>query len=436
MTEHERAASADDERLWGELGLDVDLHRRILDSIHANFERQVRSRPGRPDGMAYFDGVIRGSHSDRVREIMARREAGDKFVGTFCVYVPEEILIALDAAYLALCGGTAESIPYAESRFPRNMCPLVKSTLGLAYSNTCPYGPLEDLAVGETTCDAKKKTWDVLSRDGGFHVLEVPQKKGPADRALWLEEVRSFASRLEDLTGRSLSAGRLAAATALMNRKRRALSRLGRLRAAARPPISGTDALVVMQAALIDDPVRFTAGLEMLCVELERRVERGTSPFGPDPLRIMISGCPSVIGNWKVHHLVESAGAAVVCDESCTGTRYYSGEVEETGEGVEEQLRAIADRYLTVDCACFSPNEERLENAVALARSFGAHGVIQYILHACHTYEIEAIVVAEVLKKAGLPSMKVETDYSEEDAGRLAVRIEAFLESLEMARAR
>ena len=85
------------------------------------------------------------------------------------------------------------SIPHAEKIFPRNMCPLVKSTLGLAFSGTCPYGPLEDLAVGETTCDAKKKTWDVLGREGGFHVLELPQKKSPADRALWLEEVRDFA---------------------------------------------------------------------------------------------------------------------------------------------------------------------------------------------------------------------------------------------------
>ena len=55
-----------------------------------------------------------------------------------------------------------------------------------------PTVPLEDLAVGETTCDAKKKTWDVLSKGGDFHVLELPQKKGPGDRALWLEEVVQF----------------------------------------------------------------------------------------------------------------------------------------------------------------------------------------------------------------------------------------------------
>ncbi len=427
-------ATPDDEKLWAELGLNVDLHGRILDSIGANFERQVESRPGRPAGMAYFDGVIHGSHGDRVREVMARKAEGAKFVGTFCVYVPEEILIALGTVHLALCGGTAASIPYAEATFPRNMCPLVKSTLGLALSGTCPYSPLEDLAVGETTCDAKKKTWDVLGREGGFHVLELPQKKGPADRALWLEEVREFICRIEDLTGGTLEEGRLREAVRLMNRKRRALARMHELRKAGRPPLSGTDALVVMQAALIDDPERFTGRLESLNEELAARVEAGIGALPEGYRRIMIAGCPSVLGFWKVHHLVETSGGAVVVDESCTGTRSFKGLVDEAAEGLEGLVAAIADRYMTIDCSCFSPNAERMENAVRTAGEYRVDGVVQSILHACHTYNVEAIAMSEALQAAGIPSIKIETDYSEEDIGQLQIRIEAFIESLEFRR--
>lgn len=427
--------SAEDVKLWTELGLDLELHGRILASIHSQFEKQVEGRPGRPEAMGYFDGVIRGSHGTRVREIREKQAAGAKFVGTFCVFVPEEIILALDAIPVALCGGTAASIPYAEQHFPRNMCPLVKSTLGLVYSNTCPYGPIEDLAVGETTCDAKKKTWDVLAAGGGFHVLELPQKKGPADRALWLGEVRAFAARMEALTGRALDAERLGSAVRLMNRMRRALARLHELRKADPPPLSGTDALVVMQAALIDDKERFTGEVERLNEELAGRVSRGVSPFGPGTKRLLVAGCPSVVGNWKLHYLIESAGAAIVADETCTGTRYFSGEVEEKA-GLEAQVEAIAARYLTIDCSCFTPNTERIENVARLARDFRADGVVQYILQACHTYEIEAINIAAALKEAGVPSLKIETDYAEEDAGRLGIRIEAFLESLEHRNAR
>lgn len=428
--------SAEDIQLWTDLDLDVELHARVLDSIAANYERQVESKPGRPGRMAYFDGVIHGSHGARVREIMERQAAGDKFVGTFCVYVPEEILIALGTVHLALCGGTAVTIPYAERTFPRNMCPLVKSTLGLAFSGTCPYGPIEDLSVGETTCDAKKKTWDVLGRGGGFHVLELPQKKTPADRVLWVEEVKAFIRRVEELTGRTLEEDRLAEAVRLMNRKRRALARMHELRKAERPPLSGTDALVVMQAALIDDPERFTRELEALNDELAGRAAAGVTALPGDRKRIMIAGCPSVLGNWKLHHLIETAGGAVVVDESCTGTRYFTGEVDETRRRLDGLVEAVADRYMTIDCSCFSPNTERMENAVRLAREYRADGVVQYILHACHTYNVEAIAMADALRAAGVPSIKIETDYSEEDIGQLQIRVEAFIESLEFRNAR
>jgi benzoyl-CoA reductase/2-hydroxyglutaryl-CoA dehydratase subunit BcrC/BadD/HgdB len=422
--------SRDDDRFLKDLGLDVELHHRIFDAVERNFERTVLSQKNRPARMDYFDGVIRAAHGGRVREIAARREAGEKFVGTFCVYVPEEIVLALGAVPVALCGGTAASIPYAEKVLPRDICPLVKSTLGLALANACPYAPIEDLAVGETTCDAKKKTWDLLAKDGGFHVLEVPQKKGPRDRALWLDEVLQFRARLEELTGRTLEPGRLAGAVRLMNRKRRALARLNDARKADDPPISGLDVLVVMQGALVDDTLRFAERLEALDDELEDRVRRGVGVAGGRAKRIMVSGCPSVMGNWKLHGQVEAAGAVVVCDETCTGARYYENAVAETGDGLEAQLAAIADRYLRIECSCFSPNDERLASIARLAREFRVDGVVQYVLQYCHTYNIEAVAVAGALKEAGLPSLKVVTDYAEADTGQLRLRIDAFLEGL------
>lgn len=421
---------AHDDELLKDLGLDVELHHKIFDAISRNFGKTVLAQKARPAGMAYFDSVVRGAHGARVREIVERRERGDKFVGTFCIYVPDELVLALGAVPVALCGGTPLSIPYAEKMLPRDICPLVKSTLGLALSNTCPYGPIEDLAVGETTCDAKKKTWDLLAAGGDFHVLEVPQKKGARDKDLWREEVVQFKARLEETTGRTLEAKKLAEAVRLMNRKRRALARLNELRKEANPPLSGLDALVVLQGALVDEPFRFAEKLEALNAELEDRVRRGVGVAPAGAKRIMISGCPSVMGNWKLHHLIESAGAVVVCDETCTGTRYFSSLVEERDGDLNAQIDAVAARYLTIDCSCFSPNDERIDSVLRLARGYRIDGVVQYVLQYCHAYNVEAVRVAAALKEAGFPSLKVVTDYSEEDTGQLRIRVDAFLEAL------
>jgi benzoyl-CoA reductase/2-hydroxyglutaryl-CoA dehydratase subunit BcrC/BadD/HgdB len=416
-------------QMYEDLGMDVALHEQMVASIHDSFRRRVLSQSNRPEGMAYFDGLVEAAHGSRVQEILDHKAAGGAFIGTFCIYVPEEIAWALDVLPLPLCGGSGFSVPYAEQRFPRDICPLVKSTLGMAFSGCCPFGGIKDMAVGETTCDAKKKTWDVMASWGvNFHVLDVPQKKNARTEELWRAEVGQFRERLEELAGEALRAEALVDAVRLINRRRRALARLHAFRAEDRPPISGTDALVVTQGALVDDPQRFCDRLEALNAELDRRLDEGVSPVAEDAPRIMVGGSPAVMGNWKLHHLIESAGAAVVCDETCTGTRYFEHPVPEIEDDVEAQLAAIADRYLKIDCACFSPNSERIDNVVKLAEDYRVDGMIQYVLQYCHGYNVEAITVAEALKDAGVPGMTLVTDYSEEDTGQLRTRIEAFLE--------
>ncbi len=417
----------DIEKMWQELGLHVDLHKELLRSIDHSFQQTVGSQNNRPENMKYFDNVLHESHGGRVAELIEARKNGKKFIGTFCIYVPEEIAMAADAIPVALCGGTQFSIPYGEKMFPRDICPLIKSTFGLALAKICPYGPIKDLGVGETTCDAKKKTWDVVN----FHVMEVPQKKGNLDFDLWHQAVTEFKEKVEELTGTKVESKRLSETITIMNEKRLALQKLNELRKNDPSPISGLDALVIMQAALNDEPVRFTKNLNRLNEELENRIKTEISPFQKASKRIMISGCPSVMGNWKIHSLIEKAGAAVVIDETCTGTRYFENVVDNSAKELTAQLRALADRYMKIDCACFSPNNERLESIGKITDAYNVDGVVQYILQYCHGYNVEAIRVAQILKEANIPNLKIVTDYSEEDIGQLRTRIDAFLEQLE-----
>jgi benzoyl-CoA reductase/2-hydroxyglutaryl-CoA dehydratase subunit BcrC/BadD/HgdB len=419
MTEHEK--------MWHELGLDVNLHKELINAIDQVFKQTVGCQTDRPEHMTYFDNVLQHeSHGGRIAEIIEARKTGRKMIGTFCIYVPDEIALAADAIPIALCGGTQFSIPHAETMFPRDICPLIKSTMGMALSKTCPYGPVKDLGVGETTCDAKKKTWDIVN----FHVMEVPQKKERLDKDLWRQEVYRFKEKVEEVTGRQITEERLQSTIKMLNNKRKALQRFTEFRKTHPAPISGLDALVVMQAALNDEPTRFTDRLNVLNSELEERAGKGISPFKDSAKRIMVAGCPSVMGNWKIHALIEQAGAMVVMDETCTGTRYFENLVDDTQEDLVGQLNALADRYMKIDCACFSPNNERIDSIPDLCTQFNIDGVVQYILQYCHGYNMEAIRVSTILQKHNTPNIKIETDYSEEDMGQLRTRLDAFIEQL------
>ncbi len=272
--------------------------------------------------------------------------------------------------------------------------------------------------------------FEILGQYQPVYVMEVPNKKTQRSRELWLGEVQAFKEVIEKLTGNKITPDELGKAINMVNERRGALQRLYNLRKARPVPISGKDALLVTQVSFYDDAKRCIQQVNALCDELDKRVAGGKGIAPANAPRILVSGSPMAIPNWKLHHIIETAGAVVVCEESCTGTRFFTDLVKPEQNTLKDQIKAIADRYMNIHCACFTPNDERLDDVVRLAKEYQADGVIHYNLQFCHTYANEAVKVEERLEKEGIPLLRIETDYSDEDAGQLRTRIEAFLEMI------
>jgi benzoyl-CoA reductase/2-hydroxyglutaryl-CoA dehydratase subunit BcrC/BadD/HgdB len=420
----------DNVKMWQELDIDLKTHDTLLGALGPMYQEIYLSQRKRPEGMGFYDFVVGDIHGIRVKELREHAAKGGKVVATYCVFVPEEIVWAVGGIPVGLCAGTQFSIPMAEAVLPRNTCALIKSSFGFKLGRICPYVQVSHLIVGETTCDGKKKMFEILNQYQPVYVMEVPNKKNPPSRQLWLNEVKAFRDVIEKLTGNKVTAENLKEAIKNVNSRRRALQRLYNLRKVRPVPISGKDALLATQVSFYDDVKRNTQMLTALCDELDERVKTGEGVAPADAKRILISGSPMAIPNWKLHHIIESAGAVVVGEESCTGTRFFSELVVPTEDGLDGRLHAIADRYMNIHCACFTPNHERLDDIVRLAREYQADGVIHYHLQFCHTYATEAVQVERRLEEEGIPLLRIETDYSDEDEGQLKNRIEAFLEMI------
>ena len=216
-----------------------------------------------------------------------------------------------------------------------------QASVGARLDRTCPFFRIADMYVGETTCDGKKKAWEILAEDVPVHVMDLPQMKREKDVCSWADEIREFKKVVEDFTGNKITAEKLADSIHMINQKRKALERLYAFRRNDRLPISGKDVLLISQIAFYDDPTRFTEMTNKLCDELENRVAEGVSVFPEGTKRIMLTGTPLAIPNWKIHNLVETSGGAVVCEEMCTGTRYFERLVDETKTTVDEQIELL-----------------------------------------------------------------------------------------------
>jgi len=422
---------ADYLKMWEELGMDVETHNQLCEVLPEAFGDVFLTQKNRPESMDYYNFVVAEIHGVRPMELIEHQKKGGKVFGTFCVYVPDEIVFAANGIATGLCGGSQFWVSGGEKVLPASTCPLIKASVGARLDRTCPFFRIADMYVGETTCDGKKKAWEILAEDVPIHVMDLPQMKRRKDIIAWAEEIKEFKDVVEKTTGNVISPENLNAAIHLINDKRRALARLYEFRKQDKLPISGTDCLVISQIAFYDDPMRFTQMTNKLCDELDERVKAGVSVVKEGTKRIMITGTPMAVPNWKLHNIVETSGAVVVCEETCTGVRYFERLVEEKQGTVEEQINAIAERYMGINCACFTPNTGRFDDIIRLAKEYKVDGVIDVNLKFCTTYDIEGYSLEKALKKEGIPVLGIETDYTDQDAQQLRTRIGAFLEMLE-----
>ena len=421
---------ADYRKMWEDLGMDLELHDLLCDALPVAFGDVYMSMENRPESMDFYDFVVSEIHGVRPAELVEFQKKGGKVFGTFCVYVPDEIVFAANGIATGLCGGSQFWVPGGEKVLPTNTCALIKASVGARLERTCPFFRIADIYVGETTCDGKKKAWEILAEDVPVHIMDMPQMKRPQDTAKWIEEIKIFKNKVEEVTGNEVTAEKLSEAIKLINNKRKALARLYELRKEKNIPISGKDVLLISQIAFYDDPTRFTQMTNKLCDELDERVKNNISVFPEGTKRIMITGTPMAIPNWKMHHIVETSGGAVVVEEACTGTRYFENLVDESKDTMDEQIAALADRYLKNNCACFTPNTGRIDDILRLAKEYKVDGIIDVNLKFCNLYDTEGYFVEKALKEAGIPVLGIETDYTDQDAEQLRTRVGAFIEML------
>jgi benzoyl-CoA reductase/2-hydroxyglutaryl-CoA dehydratase subunit BcrC/BadD/HgdB len=423
--------SADYRSMWADLGLDLDSHDALLDILGKAYAEIFLAQKDRPETMGYFDFVMSEVHGLRIKELLDEKASGRKIIGAYCVFVPEEIVLAANATLVGLCSGADFATEEVEKLLPRNTCALIKSAFGFKLGKVCPYLESTDLIVGENTCDGKKKAYETLGRlTGNLYVMDLPQVKSGPGRTLLRAEYDRFRAVVENLTGGSITADSLKQAIRTVNAKRAAIQRLAALRKFDPAPISGLDALLANQVFFYDNPARFTESVNKICDELEQRIERRQGVFPAGTPRILISGCPQAVPNWKLPFIVETSGAVIVGEESCVGERGTRNLTDGSGQTVEEMLEAVVDRYLQVDCAIFTPNPQRLAHIEEMAAACKADGVIHYGLQFCQPYLMESMPVEKALEDKGIPCLRIETDYSMEDAGQLRTRIEAFIEQL------
>lgn len=362
-------------------------------------------------------------------EIKELKEKGENIVGIFCTYSPLELIYAADAVPISLCGGENDIIQAAETHLPQNLCPIIKSSYGNALTESCPYFYFSDLIVGETTCDGKKKMYELLGELKDIHVMHLPQGQMVEHSfEYWKNEMLELKKVLEKKFNVNITKEKLRQAIRERNRERKILLEFYELGKLDPVPISGYEINTTMEA--IDfrfDRNEACKEIAERTKELKEKYERELKGKKSNRPRILITGCPTGGVRDKVVRQIEDSGADVVCFENCSGPKEKIDLVDERIDPID----AITEKYLNINCSVMTPNPNRFKALGEMVDEYKIDGVVEVILQACHTFNVESFNVKKyIIEEKKKPYICIETDYSEFDIGQLNTRFNAFVEML------
>jgi benzoyl-CoA reductase/2-hydroxyglutaryl-CoA dehydratase subunit BcrC/BadD/HgdB len=370
--------------------------------------------------LGWFGNMIQNCY-DYATDAKAK---GKHIVGIMCEYTPRELIMAADAVPVCLCGGSAEMIPPAEEHLPANLCPLIKSTYGYHVRKANPFLEMADLIVAETTCDGKKKMYELMGLTRPTYIMELPQKPTDSDAMVhWISELRKFKTKLEECFGVEVTNAKIQQAIKTMNRERALRRELAALMKSKSPPLTGRQLLDFKSIISCID-----ADLEQYAeaIRIYKSQKNGCSTNSS--VRVLLTGVPIVHGAERVLDIIESHGGLVVSMDNCTGLKPI---LEDADETADDPIIALAEKYLRLPCSVMTTNDRRLEVLRKLAEEYHPQCIIDLIWQACLTYDVESYLVKELAEKdLGIPYLRIETDYSPSDSARIALRVEALFETV------
>ncbi len=372
--------------------------------------------------LAYFLKLLNFSGEE------AAKRSGRPLALLLCLQAPLELIHAAGFQPFKIFSGSLAAGQLVGSQLPTLMCPMLRSTLGaLKLGANFENWPL----IAPTTCDWVVKMPDMMEllaikRTPKLHWLELPHLKDAASsQNRWLEEIYGLKKFLEKNSALKIKRQNLKQSIDLYQKAWQAFISLSFLKREGR--LAAIWFLLAANTFFMDSVENWTHAAQKLAQALSGQILPDVKPG-----RVFLAGSPIFFPNLKIFNLLEEAGLNAVADDLCSSERLFPGAINAQDHSEAGLMTALAERYHQ-GCLCptFADNQRRLGNILNQAQGSLFKGVVFHVLKGCHPYDLESFTLEAALKKRGLKFIKVESDYSQEDAKNILTRLEAFKNNLE-----
>lgn len=357
-----------------------------------------------------------------------------KYIGSYCVMIPDELIFALGYHPLRLCAGHQIPALIGEEMIPRDACPVVKASAGFHSMKVLPMYNQCEVAIMPMTCEVKRKSAEVLSKMIPVVPVKIPMSKSNDAYEETVRIMKGLIKTLEFQTKTKMSRKLLRKACENINQAQRMSYLLQQKLYADNPQIKGSEVMMAINSYCYADPLEWVHETQKLLEKIREKEIEGKVPRRQKP-RIFIAGSPVSFPNYKVPLMLEELGAQIVGDESCLSGRMLYDPVVPIDYSKDGMIRALAARYISAcTCPVFDQTDDREASLKTRMDLSKAEGIIYHVLRGCVPYDFELAAIENFAQKEDIPMLRIETDFSTEDVEQIKIRFEAFVEMIDQRR--
>ncbi|MFH1138719.1 MAG: benzoyl-CoA reductase, bzd-type, subunit N [Pseudomonadota bacterium] len=349
-----------------------------------------------------------------------KKRTGGKVVGTFCTYVPEELIYAAGMLPVRILG-THEPEKETGQHILSMYCFFCRDCLAQGLKGRFDY--LDGLVISQSCMHMRQAfhSWRTHRPLEFSYYINMPHHvQSPRAKPFLAGELAEFKTALEKWAGKTITDADLDRAIEVYNEHRKLMADIYELKKSDPPLLTGMETMEIVVSSQTTDKVDHNRALREALKFLPRRPADANQGA-----RLMLIGSES--DDRELIGMIESIGGAIVVDDHCTGSRYFWGQVQPN----EDRVRAVADRYVDRP-PCPSkdfPDSRRFDHILKLAKDYQVRGVFILQQKFCDPHESDNPLLIRFLNENGLPTLFLELAGSI-PVGQFKLRVEAFLEIL------
>ncbi|MDR4508677.1 MAG: acyl-CoA dehydratase activase [Candidatus Brocadiaceae bacterium] len=345
-------------------------------------------------------------------------------IGYFCSYTPVELIRAAGFHPVRIKGTEGESCS-ANEVLCGNICPYIK-----AVTDQKMNGSLEDFKgmVFVNSCDGMRRLYDAWRKlDEGkntFHyMLDIPKNVDDAAVFYYADLLKKLKEKLETYFTVTIKNDDINQSILLYNSVREKVRLCLQKYWNGYIAQSGYEMFSLLKKGVNAVPEKFQEYLTSLLKQSSRDM-RDTRNIP----RLFIWG--SIMENEKIMKIIEDAGAKVVAEDLCNGSRYFDAQVTISND----PLTSLASRYIKRNpCSRVIDIYERINTALTIMQEKSIHGSIYHTLKFCDHNLMDYPVIKKTFHEKNIPLLHLNCDYSMNSEGQIKTRVEAFLEQMAIA---